>query len=177
MVGVESRSGLRPDHLVRRRRHHGEVLRDFAVAIPPLNRVLATRLIARTRVARLLGPFRNMPAIDSTAVEDLLLRLSDLVCELPQVVELDINPLFASESEVLAVDARIAISASEGELAPYAHMAITPTRNLATCSSWPTAPRSPSARSGRRTPRSSRPSCAACRRRRAISDSCMRSRN
>ncbi len=103
-----------------------EVLRDFAVAIPPLNRVLATRLIAHTRVARLLGPFRNMAAIDRSGVEDLLLRLSDLVCELPHVAELDINPLFASETEVLAVDARISIRRPPVTVVPYAHMAIHP---------------------------------------------------
>ncbi len=103
-----------------------EVLRDFAVAIPPLNRVLAARLIAHTRVARLLGPFRNMAAIDRSGVEELLLRLSDLVCELPHVAELDINPLFAGEMEVLAVDARISIRRPPVTVVPYAHMAIHP---------------------------------------------------
>ena len=115
-----------------------EVLRDYAVAIPPLNRVLAARLIARTRVARLLGPFRNMTAIDRTATEDLLLRLSDLVCELPHVAELDINPLFASETEVLAVDARISLRRPPVTLVPYAHMAIHPyPAHLATQSMLP----------------------------------------
>lgn len=103
-----------------------EVLSDFAVAIPPLNRVLASRLIERTRVARLLGPFRNLAAVDERAVEDLLLRLSDLACELPHVVELDINPLFASEAGVIAVDARIAVHRPPVTLVPYAHMAIHP---------------------------------------------------
>ncbi len=103
-----------------------EVLRDYDVAIPPLNRVLASRLIGRTRVARLLGPFRNLRAIDRTAMEDLLLRLSDLTCELPHVEELDINPLFASESEIIAVDARIKVHRPPVTLVPYAHMAIHP---------------------------------------------------
>ena len=71
-----------------------ELLHDNAVALPPLNRVLAERLINKTRVSRLLGPFRNMPPVDKTVVEDVLLRISDMVCELPHIEELDINPLF-----------------------------------------------------------------------------------
>lgn len=103
-----------------------EVLRDYAVAVPPLNRILAARLIGRTRVANLLGPFRNLKAIDSKAMEDLLLHLSELACELPHVEELDINPLFASEAGVIAVDARIKVRRPPVTLAPYAHMAIHP---------------------------------------------------
>lgn len=102
-----------------------EILRDHAVALPPFNRTLAARLIDRTRVAQLLGPFRNMTPINRQAMEDLLLRLSDLACELPHVEELDINPLFASETGVLAVDARIEIR--RPPIAPaYAHVAVHP---------------------------------------------------
>ena len=103
-----------------------EILRDNAVALPPLNKILAGHLIARTRVARLLGPFRNMAAVDRVAMEDLLLRLSDLACELPHVEELDINPLFAGAAGVVAGDARIVIRRPDATAAPYAHMAIHP---------------------------------------------------
>jgi acetyltransferase len=103
-----------------------EILRDNAVAIPPLNRVLAGRLIERTRVARLLGPFRKMPAVDRRAVEDVLLRLSELVCELPHIEELDVNPMFAGQSDTVAVDARISVQRPETSPRPYAHMAIHP---------------------------------------------------
>ena len=103
-----------------------EILRDNAVAIPPLNRVLARRLIERTRVTNLLGPFRQMSGVDKTALENVLLRISEMVCELPHIEELDINPLFADEEGVMVVDARIKISRPATSPVPYSHMAIHP---------------------------------------------------
>jgi len=103
-----------------------EILRDQAVALPPLNAVLAKRLIERTRVAGLLGPYRQLPAVDHLAVENLLLRISELVCELPYVRELDINPLLADESGVIAVDVRMVVERPHTTPVPYAHMAIHP---------------------------------------------------
>ena len=103
-----------------------EILRDSAVSLPPLNEVLAIRLINRTRVARLLEAFRDRPAVDKEAVVDVLLRLSDMVCELPEITELDINPLFAGPSGVLAVDARIKIARPPAKDGPYDHVAIHP---------------------------------------------------
>jgi acetyltransferase len=103
-----------------------EVLRDSAVSLPPLNAVLANRLINRTRVSRLLEAFRERPAVDRKAVIDVLLRVSDLVCEIPEIEELDINPLFAGPGGVLAVDARIRIRRPPANLGRYEHMAICP---------------------------------------------------
>ncbi len=103
-----------------------EILRDSAVSLPPLNEVLANRLINRTRVSRLLDAFRERPAVDRHAVIDVLLRVSDLVCEMPEIEELDINPLFAGPGSVLAVDARIRIGRPPANLGRYEHMAICP---------------------------------------------------
>jgi acetyltransferase len=103
-----------------------EILRDSAVSLPPLNEVLANRLINRTRVARLLDAFRDRPAVDRSAVIDVLLRVSDMVCELPQIVELDINPLVAGPGGVLAVDARIRLARPPSKDGPYDHVAIHP---------------------------------------------------
>lgn len=103
-----------------------EVLRDSAVSLPPLNEVLANRLVDRTRVSRLLAAFRQRAPVDRSAVIDALLRISDLVCEFPEIEELDINPLFAGPGGVLAVDARIRVSRPHASLARYEHMAITP---------------------------------------------------
>jgi len=103
-----------------------EVLRDSAVSLPPLNAVLAQRLIDRTRVARLLGAVRDRPAADRQAVTEVLLRVSDLVCEMPEIVELDINPLFAGPNGALAVDARIGIARPPAKDGPYDHVAIHP---------------------------------------------------
>ncbi len=103
-----------------------EVLRDSAVSLPPLTAVLARRLISRTKVSRLLQAFRDRPAVDERAVINVLLRISDLVCEMPQITELDINPLFAGPSGVIAVDARIGIARPPAKDGPYDHVAIHP---------------------------------------------------
>lgn len=103
-----------------------EVLKDSAVALPPLNTVLADRLINRTKVSALLKAFRDRPAVDREAVIDVLMRISDLVCELPQVVELDINPLFAGPEGVMAVDARIKVARPPARDGRYDHVAIHP---------------------------------------------------
>jgi acetyltransferase len=108
-----------------------EVLSDGAVSLPPLNEVLVNRLIDRTRVARLLKSFRNRAAVDRTAVINVLLRISDLACEFPEIEELDINPLIAGPRGVMAVDARILVRRPPANLSNYDHMAITPyPRNL-----------------------------------------------
>jgi acetyltransferase len=103
-----------------------EILRDSAVSLPPLNEVLANRLINRTRVSRLLEAFRERPAVDRSAVIDVLLRISDMVCELPEVEEFDINPLFAGPGGIIAVDARIRVSRPPANIGRYEHMAISP---------------------------------------------------
>ncbi|WP_421855398.1 bifunctional acetate--CoA ligase family protein/GNAT family N-acetyltransferase [Oricola sp.] len=103
-----------------------EVLRDSAVTLPPLNAVLANRLIDKTRVSRLLDAFRDRAAVDRDAVVDVLLRVSDMVCELPEITELDINPLFAGPDGVIAVDARIAVARPPASADAYDHMAIHP---------------------------------------------------
>jgi acetyltransferase len=105
-----------------------ELIADRSVALPPLNRTIARAMIDRTRAARWLGEFRGMPAADGCAVENVLWRLSELACELPQVRELDINPLIADEHGVVAVDARVVLDpeyAQDGA-SFYPHVAIEP---------------------------------------------------
>ncbi len=58
----------------------------------------------------MLGEFRNQPAVDIEAVKSVLLRVSEMVCELPQIEQLDINPLIADENGVIALDARIILA-------------------------------------------------------------------
>ena len=104
-----------------------EVLRDAAVALPPLNRFLARDLISRTRVARMLESFRGKPAVDIEVLIDVLLKVSDIACELPCVQELDINPLLVDENGAIALDARVVLG--DGPLAPdatFSHLAIHP---------------------------------------------------
>ena len=103
-----------------------EVLHDSVVSLPPLNRFIAGRIIDRTRIHRLLGAFRNMPPVNREVLENVLLRVSELVCELPQVIEMDINPLIVDEHGAIAVDARITVARPAHAARPYAHMAIHP---------------------------------------------------
>jgi len=104
-----------------------EVVHDTATALPPLNRRLAQELVSRTFSARLLGPFRHIPGVDIDLILDVLLRVSEIVCALPWVAELEINPLLADESGCIAVDARVSIDpAGLHADERYGHMAIHP---------------------------------------------------
>lgn len=103
-----------------------DVLRDRAVALPPLNRILAESMIAQTRVAQLLGTFRDMPAINMDDLVQVLRCVSEMVCALPEICSLDINPLVASENGVMALDARILVERRPPSLERYGHIAIHP---------------------------------------------------
>jgi acetyltransferase len=103
-----------------------EVLRDRAVALPPLNEFIARDLITRTRVSNMLGAFRNMPPVDVQAIETVLLRISAMACELPYVREVDINPLIVDEEGAVAVDARVVVDYYPFTSDRYGHMAIHP---------------------------------------------------
>jgi len=89
-----------------------EVLADRALALPPLNAPLARALVERTRVARLLAGYRDTPAVDRDALHGVLVAVSQLLADLPQLVELDINPLLADARGVVALDARVRVSAA-----------------------------------------------------------------
>ena len=103
-----------------------EIMGDSAIALPPLNRQLAKDLINRTKVSKLLGEFRHMPAVDMELLIDILLRVSTMACELPWIQEMDINPLIMDEKEVIAVDARIRVDYPAPSTDPYHHLAIHP---------------------------------------------------
>jgi len=102
-----------------------EIIRDKAVALPPLNAYMIEQLIAKTRAARYIGHCRQMKEIDRQALVEVLLNISEMISELPEIVEMDINPLIADDKGVVALDARIRAATSH-QLVPYAHMAIHP---------------------------------------------------
>jgi acetyltransferase len=87
-----------------------EVINDKALALPPLDLKLARDLIGRTRVARVLKAYRDVPAADENALALVLVKLAQMAADLPEVRELDLNPLLADETGVIAVDARVAIA-------------------------------------------------------------------
>lgn len=103
-----------------------ELINDRAMELPPLNQFLARRLIERSRVAETLGVWRGAPAVNMEALEQILLRVSEMVCELPQLREMDINPIIVDESGALAVDARIVVDNAAPSVRHYNHLAILP---------------------------------------------------
>ena len=103
-----------------------EVMGDSAISLPPLNQRLTRDLINRTKVSKLLGQFRNMPAVDMDKLIDVLLAVSSMACELPWIKEMDINPMIVDENGVVAVDARIVVGYPKPSTDPYNHLAIHP---------------------------------------------------
>ncbi len=106
-----------------------EVLRDRAVALPPLNTFLVEKVISQTQISRLLEKFRDMPAVNMEALVQVFRRVSEMVCELPEIRGLDINPLISDENGVMALDARIVVEHPSPTLDRYSHMAIHPYPN------------------------------------------------
>jgi acetyltransferase len=89
-----------------------EIINDKALALPPLDLQLARDLIERTRVSRLLRAYRDVPAVKEDSVAVVLVKLAQMAADIPEIRELDINPLLADENGVLAVDARVAVGAA-----------------------------------------------------------------
>jgi acetyltransferase len=87
-----------------------EVINDKALALPPLDLKLAEDLIRRTRVSRILKAYRDVPAADERAIALVLVKLAQLAADLPELRELDINPLLADHTGIIAVDARVAVA-------------------------------------------------------------------
>jgi acetyltransferase len=87
-----------------------EVLRDRALALPPINEALARRWMRRTKIFRVLQGIRGAPAVDFAALEQALIHFARLAIADPRLMEIDINPLLATPSGVMALDARVVIS-------------------------------------------------------------------
>jgi acetyltransferase len=104
-----------------------EILKDRAIALPPLNRLLARRLMEGTRVYRILQGYRNRPAANLELLEEILIRLAQLVTDFPEIEELDINPMILMGDQDLAVDARVIVKPSKVP-SPH-HLVISPYPN------------------------------------------------
>lgn len=106
-----------------------ELIQDRAMELPPLNQFLARRLMERSRVFDTLGEWRGASPVNMEALEQVLLRVSEMVCALPQLREMDINPLIVDETGAVAVDARMVV-AEQGQnqlgQGKYGHLAILP---------------------------------------------------
>ncbi len=103
-----------------------EVIDDKALALPPLDPVLAEDALSRTRVDRLLRGYRDRAAADRGAVSEAMVRLSQLIADVGEIAELDINPLLADADGVLALDARIVVRKQQKGDVRAARFAIRP---------------------------------------------------
>jgi acetyltransferase len=102
-----------------------EVVGDSSLELPPLNALLARRLMARTRVWRLLQGYRGQPPVKIQAIIEVLIRLGQLAADHPEIRELDINPLLTDAAGIIALDARLRVapayrlSTTKLAIAPY----------------------------------------------------------
>ncbi|GAB3470646.1 bifunctional acetate--CoA ligase family protein/GNAT family N-acetyltransferase [Massilia terrae] len=103
-----------------------EVNPDKALALPPLNMVLARDLVRRTRVSRVLAGYRDHPPADLDAICTVLVQVAELVAAVPEIAELDINPLLAGPAGCIALDARIGIAAVDPSAGAFDRLAILP---------------------------------------------------
>ena len=106
-----------------------ELFKDFSVGLPPLNQTLARRILEETRTYQALSKgLRNTPPIDLTSLEEIMVRFSNMIVDLPEIGEMDINPLAVSEGKLWALDARIivdpTVSARRSE--SYPHLVMMP---------------------------------------------------
>lgn len=90
-----------------------EVYRDRALGLPPLNTTLARRLMEQTQIYEALKGVRGHTGVDLAALEQLLVRFSQLIVTYPEIKEIEINPLLASEERLLALDARVVLHGAE----------------------------------------------------------------
>src|SRR5271169_2986655 len=103
-----------------------EVFKDRGLALPPLNSTLARRMMEQTKIFTALKGVRGRKPIDLKALEDLLVRFSQLVVEQPWIKEIDINPLLASPDRLLALDARVVVHGPEMKEEELPETAIRP---------------------------------------------------
>ncbi|MEW6251350.1 MAG: bifunctional acetate--CoA ligase family protein/GNAT family N-acetyltransferase [Planctomycetota bacterium] len=103
-----------------------EVIADSSTGLPPINMSLARYLIERTQVYKLLKGYRDRPPVNFDALCLALIQVSQLVVDRPEIIELDVNPLFADKDGVIALDARIRVGRAGTELTSPNRLAIRP---------------------------------------------------
>jgi len=105
-----------------------ELFRDFSIGLPPLNQVLARRIMEETKVYRALAHgLRNKPPVNLKSLDEVIVRFAGMVSDFPEISEMDINPLFMSGGNVVAADVRIVLDPRSADYAiPYPHLVIMP---------------------------------------------------
>lgn len=105
-----------------------ELLKDVSIGLPPLNQVLARRMMEETKIYQALSKgLRNKPPVDLRLLEQVMVRFSNLIVDFPEIAEMDINPLIVADGKLSVLDARIIIDGKYAEPAEaYSHLVIMP---------------------------------------------------
>jgi acetyltransferase len=105
-----------------------ELLKDVSIGLPPMNQVLARRLMEETKIYQALSKgLRHNPPIDLRPLEELIVRFSNMIVDFPEIAEMDINPLVVAEGKLSVLDARVVIDTKAAEHAEtYSHLVIMP---------------------------------------------------
>jgi acetyltransferase len=105
-----------------------ELLKDVSIGLPPLNQVLARRVMEETKIYHALSKgLRNKPPLDMKLLEEVLVRFSNMVVDFPEIAEIDFNPIVVAEGRLSVVDARIIIDAKFAEhVGAHPHLVIMP---------------------------------------------------
>jgi len=106
-----------------------ELIKDKVIGFPPLNQTLAQRLMEKTKIYKLISEgWRNISPADLQVVQRTLVRFAQIMVDLPEIREVDINPLMAADKECLALDARIILDEEyfQGRIKPGRHLALSP---------------------------------------------------
>ncbi|NLW34103.1 bifunctional acetate--CoA ligase family protein/GNAT family N-acetyltransferase [Syntrophorhabdus aromaticivorans] len=105
------------------------IFKDFSVGLPPLNQILARRIMEETEVYTMLQGYRGKPAADLRQLEEILVNFSNLITDFPEIAEMDINPIAISDGKAYALDAGIVLDRDVQDYSSprsYPHLAITP---------------------------------------------------
>jgi acetyltransferase len=105
---------------------YAELFKDRTLELPPLNEKLARRMLERLNIYPLLEGYRGRPAVNIDKLVEVLIRMSYLAADYPEITELDINPLLVSPKGVVALDGRVVINLEQKQMIPYQHLALRP---------------------------------------------------
>lgn len=106
---------------------YARAFKDFSIGLPPLNQVLAKRLMEEARVYRILHGYMGRPPADLRQLEEIIVAFSNLIVDFPEIIEMDINPIAITHGKAFSLDARIVINKGlDLTSAAYPHLIITP---------------------------------------------------
>lgn len=107
---------------------YAELFQDKALGLPPLNEALARHLLESLKIWPVLKGYRGMPPKNVDKLIDMIIRISYLAADYPEITELDINPLVVTPKEVIALDARMVVdlNVQDKKLSEYHHLALHP---------------------------------------------------